>query len=142
MTRRVLVDTDIILDLFLFRQPFFPAAADFFLLIQSGEIEGCVTPVILSNLFYILRKELTTQGALEVLRKLRRITRVIPVDEQMIDLALDSSFKDFEDAIQYYAASAQSLEAVVTRDKQDYRSAKLPILTAEEFVDLHYSQRH
>lgn len=140
MIRRVFVDADVILDLLLARQPFFPAAAELFLLIQGEQIEAWVSPLIFSNLFYILRKARSAAEAIAALRKLRLLVRVLPMDERTTDLALASSFTDFEDAVQYYAAVAGNLDALVTRNKEDYRSAKLPILNAAECVALHRSQ--
>jgi len=136
MIRRIFVDADVILDLLLARQPFFPAATELFLLIQDEQIEAWTSPLIFSNLFYILRKALSAPEAIAALRKLRLLVRVLPVDEQTTDLALASSFTDFEDAIQYYAAVSGNLDALVTRNKQDYRAAKLPILSAAECVAL------
>lgn len=136
MIPRVFLDSDIILDLLLRRQPFFLAAEDLFLAIQEGRIEGCVSPLIFSNLFYILRQQISAPEALNALRKLKLLVRVLPVDDKIIDLALASSFKDFEDAIQYYTALAHDLVAVVTRNKRDYREAKLPILDARECMSL------
>ena len=141
MIQRVFLDSDIILDLLLAREPFFPAATRLFLLIQEGEIQGCVSPLIFSNLFYILRKNRSAPEAVTALRKLKLLTRVLPVDNRIIDLALASSFTDFEDAIQYYTALSNQVDAIVTRNKQDYKTAKLPILTAEELVELYLSQR-
>src|SRR6476660_2936370 len=104
MTARVFLDTDVILDLLLRREPFFAAAADLFLAVQDGRIEGCVSPLIFSNLFYILRQQRSATESLAALRKLKLLVRVLPVDEKILDLALASSFKDFEDALQYYTA--------------------------------------
>jgi predicted nucleic acid-binding protein len=136
MTARVFLDTDIILDLLLKREPFFPAAADLFLAVQDGRIGGCVSPLIFSNLFYILRQKMPGSEALSALRKLKLLVRVLPMDERILDLALASSFTDFEDALQYYTALAHDLGAVVTRNKKDYREAKLPILDARECLEL------
>jgi predicted nucleic acid-binding protein len=99
MTARVFLDTDIILDLLLRREPFFPAVADLFLAVQEGRIEACVTPLIFSNLFYILRQKMPASEAVSALRKLKLLLRVLPVDEKILDLALASTFTDFEDAI-------------------------------------------
>jgi predicted nucleic acid-binding protein len=136
MIRRIFVDSDIIFDLLLARQPFFPAATELFLAIQNKQVEAWASPLIFSNLFYILRKALSAPEAIAALRKLRLLVRLLPVDERTTDLALASSFTDFEDAIQYYAAVSGDLDALVTRNKQDYRSAELPILTAAECVAL------
>jgi len=75
--------------------------------------------------------------AVSTLRKLKLLVRVLPVDEHVLDLALASSFTDFEDAIQYYTALAHKAAAVVTRNKRDYREAKIPILDARECVELY-----
>jgi predicted nucleic acid-binding protein len=137
MSVRVFVDTDVILDLLLGREPFFSAAADLFLAIQEGRIEGCLSPLIFSNLFYILRQQMPASEAVSTLRKLKLLVRILPVDEQVLDLALASSFTDFEDAIQYYTALTNKASALVTRNKRDYREAKIPILDARECVELY-----
>jgi predicted nucleic acid-binding protein len=136
MFGRVLVDTDIILDLLLERQPFFPAATRLFVAFQEGRLEGHVSSLAFSNLFYILRKKVQGPEAIAVLRRLRLITRVLTVDEKIIDLALASSFSDFEDAIQYFAASEWELEAIVTRNRRDYKASRIAIVTAEECLEL------
>lgn len=136
MLRKVLVDSDIILDLLLARPPYFPAATRLFTAFQEGQIEGHVSSLAFSNLFYLLRKQSSGPDAVALLRKLRLIIRVAPVDERVIDLALAADFTDFEDAIQYFAAVEQGLDAIVTRNRRDYRSAKIPILNAEECLDL------
>jgi predicted nucleic acid-binding protein len=132
MSARVFLDNDVILDLILRREPFFAAAADLFSVMQDGSIEACVSPLSFSNLAYVLGNQSAPNQVIGALRKLRLIVRVLPVDEKILDLALSSTFKDFEDAIQYYTAVTNGLEAVVTRNKRDYREAKLPILDARE----------
>lgn len=136
MSRRVFVDSDIILDLLLAREPFFPAAADLFLLIQEGRIEGFTSPVVFANLFYILRQGMPATEALTALRKLRLLLGIVSIDEKTIDRGLASSFTDFEDAIQYYTAVAHDLDAVVTRNKKHYKAAEIPVLDAIECAQL------
>lgn len=74
--------------------------------------------------------------AINALRKLKLIVRILPVNDQILDLALSSSFKDFEDATQYYTAFTHGLEALITRNQSDYKAAKIPILTAAECVEI------
>ncbi len=136
MTTRVFLDTDVVLDLLLAREPFFAPAADLFLAIQDGRIDGCLSPLAFSNLFYILRQQMSAPEAVRALRKLKLLVRVLPIDEKVVDLALASAFADFEDALQYYTALAHNIAAVVTRNKRDYREAKLPILDARECIEL------
>ena len=142
MFRRVLVDTDVVLDLLLERQPFFPAATRLFVAFQEGRLEGHVSSLAFSNLFYILRKQTSGPEAVAILRKLRLVTRVLPVDERTIDLALASTFADFEDAIQYFAAAERGLDAIVTRNRKDYKESKIAIVSAEECLDLTSDARY
>ncbi len=139
MSRRVFVDCDVILDLLLARHPYFPATTQLFMLFQSRQLEGYVSPLVFSNLFYVLRKATSASEAIEALRKLRQLTRTLPVDDEIIDLAISSSFTDFEDAIQYFTAATHGLDALVTRNKRDYKSADIPILNAEECLLWHRS---
>ena len=73
MTRPVFIDTDVVLDLLARREPFYPAAARLFSLVELGELTACVSALTFANLFYLLRKELGAARAVEVLRKLRRL---------------------------------------------------------------------
>lgn len=136
MTRRVFVDSDIILDLLLAREPFFTAAAELFLLIQDGSVAGFTTPIVFANLFYVLRQRMSAPEAVTALRKLRLLLRILPVDEKTVDRGLASAFADFEDSIQYYAAVGYGLDAIVTRNKPDYKVAEIPVLDAAECVRL------
>jgi predicted nucleic acid-binding protein len=134
MRRRVFVDADIILDLLLAREPFFGAAAHLFLLFQDGRAEGFTSPVVFANLFYLLRQGMPASETFAALRKLRLLVGVVGVNEKVVDRALASSLSDFEDAMQYYTAVAHRLDAVVTRNKKDYKDPDLPILDAAECV--------
>jgi predicted nucleic acid-binding protein len=136
VTRRVFVDSDIILDLLLAREPFFGAATRLFQLFQERRAEGWTSPVVFANLFYILRQAMPGAQAVAALRKLRLLLQVASMDEQVVDRALASSFADFEDALQSCAASAAELEILVTRNKRDYKNSGLLILDAAECVRL------
>ncbi len=132
--RHVFIDSDVILDLLLERRPFFDASARLFMKLQEKTLSGSVSPLIFSNLFYILRKALSKEEALGALRKLRLLVDVLPIDSAVVDQALASSFTDFEDAMQYYTASVHEVDAIITRNKKDFRHARLPVYTADEWL--------
>jgi predicted nucleic acid-binding protein len=136
MIRRVLVDCDVVLDLLLGREPYLPATIDLFMLFQEGRIEGTVSSLAFSNLFYVLRKAIPPPDAIMALRKLRVIVSVLPVNDQVVDLALSSAFIDLEDALHYYTAVTQGVDAIVTRNSRDYKSAKLPVFNAEQCLEV------
>lgn len=134
MIPTVFVDTDIILDLLTKRQPFYRAAAALFSRVERGELKGCASSLAFANIFYILRKETSAAKAIAVLKKLRQLVAVLPVDDAVIGRALDAGFTDFEDAIQYHTALAGAIGCLITRNTRDYRKPAIRVCTAEEFL--------
>lgn len=134
MSAAVFVDTDIILDLLTRRDPFYMAAARLFSLVERGEVEASVSSLTFANLFYILRKELSGPRAVEVLKKLRMLVAVLPVDDRTISRALDAGFRDFEDAVQYHTALEAGISVLLTRNGRDYPHPAITVCTAEEFL--------
>ena len=135
MKPKLFIDTDIILDILAKREPFYNSAAQLFTLIDEEKVEAFTTPVVFSNLFYILSKFKTRKFAHSSLRKLRLLLKIIQVDEKVVDLALNSEFKDFEDAIQFYSAKLHELDFIITRNVKDFVSKDLPVMTAEDYIE-------
>jgi len=105
---KIFLDTDAALDHLADRQPFAEYAHQLFALVETGELTACVSSLSFSNLYYVLRKLKGHADALALLGKLKLLVRVAAVSESEIQSALSSSFKDFEDAIQHFAAKAES----------------------------------
>ena len=132
---KVFLDTDVALDHLADRQPFAEYAHRLFALAETGELTICLSSLSFSNLYYLLRKLKGHDDALDLLRKLKRLARVSAVTEVEIQSALSSSFKDFEDAIQHYAAKAEGdLSAMVTRNKADYSASEIPVFSPDEYL--------
>jgi len=134
------VDTDIILDLLAKREPFYPYAAELFSLADSGKINIYVTPIIITNIHYILRKAVGKDKAIQNLLKLKLLVKILAVDEKIIELALASGFSDFEDAVQYYTARENDIPILLTRNTKDFKKAGITIMTAEEYVKVFLSK--
>lgn len=134
MKHTVFVDTDIVLDLLTKREPFYPHAARLFSSVERQKLKACVSSLIFANLFYILRKETSAPKAIEILKKLRRLVTVLPVDDNIIAQSLDSGFTDFEDAIQYHTALSKGITYLLTRNVKDYRKPVITVCTAEDFL--------
>ena len=132
--KKILVDSDVILDLMLERDPFFNPAAELFNMIEKKRIKASVSALHFSNLHYIIRKVKGNELAKSVLRKLAILVNILSIDEKTIELALESDFPDFEDAIQYYACLDNDIDVIVTRNKKDYKTGKLPVMSAEEYL--------
>jgi predicted nucleic acid-binding protein len=136
MTFKVFIDSDIILDVLAKREPFYDSAALLFSSIEKGKISGYTFPIVFSNVHYVLRKRVSKKMTLESLRYLKTLIQILPLDHRAIELALDSELNDFEDAIQYFCAEQNSINYLITRNKIDYKKAKINILTAKEFLSM------
>lgn len=132
--KAVLCDINFILDIFLKREPFYTPAARIFAMIEAKHLKGYLCANSFPILYYILAKELKRDKALRVLEKLRIVFRVAAVDEKVIDLSLASDFKDFEDAVQCYSAVSARVDCLITRNKADYVTDILIIMTPDEFL--------
>jgi predicted nucleic acid-binding protein len=132
---KIFLDTDVALDHLADRQPFAEYAHRLLALAETGEVIVCLSSLSFSNLYYLLRKLKGHDNALALLRKLRLLVRVSAVTEAEIESALSSSFKDFEDAIQHFAAKTEGgVGAIVTRNKGDYAAGEIPVLSPEEYL--------
>lgn len=130
----VFVDTDISLDMLAARQPWYHAAARLFTKADKKEIKIHVSSLSFSNLHYVLRSENTTAATRRILNNYRILVNVLAVNEKVIDLALQSLFKDFEDAIQYYTAVENNIAVILTRNLKDYKNSTIPVMTADDFL--------
>jgi len=136
MKKKVFVDTDIIYDLLGKRDPFYLAAAQLFTLADEGKIQIYISALSLANLYYLISKQKSEEEAKEILRKFKVLVHVAPLNDKIIDLALNSDFSDFEDAIQYFSALQNDLEVLLTRNLKNYRKAQITVLTAHDFTNL------
>lgn len=133
---KVFVDTNIVLDLLAKRDDFYEAAQELFSMSDNEEIELYVSALTIANTHYLLTTRYKADDVRKIIIKFKILVKVLPTDDKIIDLALASDFKDFEDAMQYHTALENNLDIVVTRNKRDFKNTKLPILTAQEYVEL------
>jgi len=133
--RKLFIDTNIVIDLLAEREPFYEDAAKLFSLSDKNKIKLSVSSLTFANTNYLLQKTNSASTAKEILRKFKILTIVLSIDDKIIDLALnDSGFGDFEDAIQYYSAIENSQEIIITRNLKEFRTSKIPVMTASEFI--------
>lgn len=131
---KILVDTNIIVDLLSKREDFYLPASRLFTLSDNKKVKLSITALTFANTYYILSRELKPDKVKEVLRKFKLLVNALPLNEKIIDLSLNSDFKDFEDAIQYYTALENNLEIIVTRNLKDFKLSKIPVMTAEAYL--------
>ena len=132
---RVLIDTDVLLDFFFDRKPFAEYAAQILNLCTEKEIKGFTTPVIISNTYYLLRKTAKHAFVVEKIKQLLTFIDVIKMDKTTVINALNSEFKDFEDALQNFSAIENGqIKIILTRNIKDYKKSKLAVLTPEAYL--------
>jgi predicted nucleic acid-binding protein len=135
--KRVLFDTDVLLDFLFDRKPFSDQTLTLLLACQEKKIIGYLTPVIFSNMYYILRQQASDAYVKEKLGVLLSIVRVLPMNEQTVHLAINSSFKDIEDAMQYFCALKNAnIDAILTRNTKDYKKSVIPVFLPSEWLSV------
>jgi predicted nucleic acid-binding protein len=130
----VLLDTNIIVDVALERQPYFEASQQVLLLVEQGQIEGYISASTFGNLYYIIRRSRGREWTTDFINWLVTYCQIATVNEAVIRMALTSNFRDFEDAIQYSTAVVNQLDAIVTRNPQDFPVTTPRIISPNELI--------
>ena len=134
---KVLIDTDVILDFLFDRKPFSEDAAQILSWCENGKIQGFVTSIMLSNIYYLLRKTAKHEKVIENLKILLNIVDVITTNKDAVLDALHSEFKDFEDALQNFSAqNSNEIKVIITRNIKDYKTSNLAIMEPETYINL------
>jgi hypothetical protein len=131
---RLLVDTNILLDVLMMRQPLCIASAQVWTACETGGHHGGVSVISFSNCFYILRKHADRETAQRTLGLLQTVFTPVPLDAQLLALALAAGFADFEDAVQYHSATRFNADFLITRNITHFPKGPMRVLTPEEFL--------
>ena len=132
--KKLLIDTNIVLDLLGRRVPFYSEAAGLFSLSDKKHVSVSISSLSLINTHYILRKIKSEQEARRIIRTFKVLVHEFPLYSKITDLALNSDFNDFEDAIQYYTALENGQDMIITRNIADFKTSSIPVMTADEFI--------
>ncbi len=133
----VLIDTNVLLDFVLEREPFVGYAEQVFEAAKHSSIQLGMSATTITDLYYIARKKLGKKQALSIIEDLLGCVEVVPVDKTVIRHALRSGLSDFEDAVQEGAAIQAKISIIVTRNEADFKQSDLDIYHPETFVKLH-----
>lgn len=134
--KKLLIDTNIVIDLLARREKFYLEAAVLFSLADKKKIKLSISSLSFANTNYILLKEKRPDEARTILRKFKIIVNVLPLDDKVIDLALnDSGFNDFEDGLQYFSAIEHNQDIIITRNLRDFKKSEIPVMTAQQFLN-------
>jgi predicted nucleic acid-binding protein len=134
--KHLYVDSDVLLDMLLERQPFFEYSQLLLSQRKLNKIKLSTSALVIANINYIASKKLGNTIARENIKQLIKLIEVLPFETDAINKALDSNFVDFEDAIQNFIAEKHGCEAIITRNVKDYKQSRLPVYTTEQFLKI------
>ncbi len=131
---RILIDTNVVLDVLMARQPHLDHAVAIFALADARRVSGVLGATTLTTVFYLLVKAIGVADARTHVRSLLDLFGVAAVDRAVLVGALDAGFEDFEDGVLHQAATTAGVEAIVTRDVAGFAAASLPVFTPAAFL--------
>lgn len=131
---KFLMDTNIVLDAYLLRNPWHAEAAVIVKLNATGVIKGFIPGSAITDVFYILRKQVSQPLAVEVIKIILQDFEICPIDRPLLSAAAEMPEPDFEDNVQIACADRLQLDCIVTRDRNGFAQSVLPVFTPTEFL--------
>lgn len=123
MNKRIFIDTNIMLDFLGERDPFYTSIAKIATLAENGTLEMITSPISFATVNYFISKFENSKIARNKLRKFKILTEIYHLNEQTLEKALNSSFSDFEDALQYFSAAESNCDIIITRNGKDFKKS-------------------
>lgn len=134
---KLLIDTNVVLDVLLRREPFFRTAAEVLNLTQRDEVREYVSASAITDIYYIANKQMKDRDAVRnLLKRLLMVVSVAAVSEREIQNALNLAWGDFEDSVQYSVVLLNEMDGIVTRNPSDYQEANMRIWLPEQALEL------
>jgi predicted nucleic acid-binding protein len=132
--KRLFIDSDILLDTLLKREPFHSYAQILLMECEKRNVQLNTSALVISNVHYVLSRSIGSPTSRNKIKELIKAVKVLSFENDIVDLALDSNFTDFEDAIQYLIAKRYNCEAIITRNVRDFKGSDVTVFTPEMFL--------
>lgn len=132
---KVLIDTNVVLDVLCKREGFYEDAARIMKYCEVNKITGVISALTIPNIVYIMRKELDAQKTRDVIEKLQLVFTIADLKFDDIKKALSMNFKDFEDALQSACASRIKADYIITRNIRDFINSKVTAIKPTELLE-------
>ena len=132
---KILVDTNVILDVLCNRPEFVKASARVWKFCEIDQIEGYISALSIPNIVYILRKEITPQKTKEFIQQITTIFKIVDLKSADLKSAAELNINDYEDAVQMCQASRINADYIVTRNIRDFKVSKVPALKPSELLE-------
>jgi len=132
--KHLFIDSDVLLDMLLTREPFWGYTQLLLLESQNQGIALSTSVLVIANVNYILAKKMGASATKNTIKALVKRINILSFESDIIDLVLTGEFNDLEDGIQYLIAKRYKCDAIITRNIKDYKQSTIPVLTAEQFL--------
>lgn len=132
---KVLIDTNVIIDLLAKREEFYADSLELFSLADRSKVHLVISTLSIANTHYLLNDVMKMKNAKSIIRKFKVLVASYALNDKIVELALnDKGFKDFEDGIQYYTALEANCKAIITRNIKDFKSSSIPVFQPKEYL--------
>ena len=131
-----LLDTDILVDVAMDRQPYSVPAAELLERVRNGGEDACIAWHTISNFYYITRRDIGADSTLGFILDLTDFVSVAVTDTESVRYAAQLRMTDFEDALQIAAARACRARFIVTRNIADFRQSRIPAIAPERALEI------
>jgi len=132
---KILLDTNIVLDLLLEREPFCNEAKDIFTLIESNKISGFLCVTSITTIYYLISKSVDKSKADEIIDKLLQLFNIADVNKNILIKSLKNNGKDFEDSVIYTSAEYFNIDVIITRDKKGFKQSNIKVMEPNDFLE-------
>lgn len=132
------IDSDILIDL-LAKRTYYDEALKLLSIVADNKAKAFTTSFVFANVHYVVTKFGNMQKSIKAIRTLRRNISILTMNEKIFDDALESSFPDFEDALQYFSALNFGIDFIVTQNKKDFSKGNIKVVTAGEYINIHHA---
>ncbi len=131
---KVLLDTNIVLDLMLKREPFCNSAKEIFSLIENRDIVGYLSASTITTIHYLVSKSFDKAKAEEIIDDLLLLFEITDINKPVLIDAVKNSGVDFEDSVIYTSAKFCDIDIIITRDKRGFKNSTILTLQPKEFL--------
>ena len=132
---KILIDTNVILDVLCNRKEFVEDSAKVFKLCEVKKLTGYISALSIPNIAYIMRKELDEEKIREVIEKLSLVFDIVDLKGDDLKKAAILNFADYEDAVQSQQATRIKADYIVTRNIKDYKNSKVMAIKPTELLE-------
>jgi len=131
---KILLDTNIVLDLLLKREPFCDDALEIFTLVETKKLEAYLCATTITTIYYLISKQLDKTKADRIITDILELFEIADVNKEVLKESLKNNGKDFEDSVIYTSAKYSQIDTIITRDKKGFIQSETLTLEPKEFL--------